>query len=125
MNKKFKIIWRILSTIAILAVIAGITSCEKYTYPAPTVDPNTTWSFSKDIQPIFNANCISCHGGNRSPDLRAGKSYLALTKGGFVSLPAETSRLFVQMNSSSHISRSSETDRLKVKYWITQGALNN
>jgi mono/diheme cytochrome c family protein len=33
--------------------------------PQPTVTPggNGTVSFTTEIQPIFNANCISCHGG--------------------------------------------------------------
>ncbi|PJA73322.1 hypothetical protein CO151_13880 [bacterium CG_4_9_14_3_um_filter_65_15] len=34
-------------------------------------------SFAADIQPIFNANCIGCHGagGNGGLDLRDGSSY--------------------------------------------------
>ena len=41
-------------------------------------------SYQGDIQPLFNQNCIGCHGGNIAPDLRSGSSYAALTNGGFV-----------------------------------------
>ncbi len=121
-NKKIKSIF---ATLFLLVLIAVSFSCEQYKYTPPAVDPNTTWHLQADIQPIFTANCISCHGGSLSPDLRAGKSYQALKGGGYVNLPAENSLLYKQMNSASHLPRSTETDRLKVLYWITQGAQNN
>lgn len=107
------------------AALSGLTSCEKYTYSPPDVDPNATWHFSTDIQPIFTANCIACHNGSKIPDLREGKSYLALTKGGYVSKPGETSKLYSMMTSSSHAARSTAAEKLKVLYWINQGAQNN
>ena len=125
MNHKVKKVRRNLPVIALLIAVAGFISCEKYTFTPPTVDPSATWSFQADIQPIFNANCITCHGGSLTLDLREGKSYNALTKGGYVNPPAETSRLYAQLTSSSHIARSTETDRLKILYWIAQGAKNN
>jgi hypothetical protein len=125
MNQKVKKVRKSLVAVAILAAVAGFSSCEKFTFIPPTVDPSATWNFQTDIQPIFNTNCVTCHGGTRSPDLRDGKSYKALTTGGYVNAPAESSKLYSMMSSSSHILRSSETDRLKVLYWITQGALNN
>lgn len=41
------------------------------------VSPPITVHFANDIQPIFTANCTSCHGvaGNGGMDLRAGVSY--------------------------------------------------
>jgi hypothetical protein len=37
-------------------------------------------SFSADVQPIFSANCVVCHGqnGNGNLDLRAGNAYANL-----------------------------------------------
>jgi hypothetical protein len=107
--------------------IAGISSCVKYSYPERPVDPNATWHLGADIQPIFNSNCnsASCHGGAQAPDLREGNSFLALSKGGFVKTPGESSRLYLHMSSVSHLSRSSGSDKLKVLYWVNQGALNN
>jgi hypothetical protein len=125
MNQKFNRIRQILVVLVLIAVVAGFSSCEKYEYLPRPVDPNATWHFQADIQPIFNSNCIACHGGAQAPSLQDGKSYLALTKGGFVKTPAETSILYLQMNSASHTSRSTASDKLKVLYWITQGALNN
>lgn len=41
-----------------------------------TIINKTNVSFT-DVQSIFNARCIVCHGGTRDPDLRDGKSYLS------------------------------------------------
>jgi len=120
-RKNRHIIWLSVFVISVSVFV----SCEKYSYEPPAVDPNATWHFQTDIQPIFTANCIACHNGSLAPDLRDGKSYLALTKGNYVAKPAESSRLYSKMTSSSHTARSSDTEKLKVLYWINQGALNN
>lgn len=125
MNQKLNRIRQILVALVLIAAVESFSSCEKYSYTPPAVDPNATWHFQADIQPIFTANCIMCHGGIQAPNLTNGKSYLALTTGGFVTPPAETSKLYSHMISSGHTARSSNVDKLKVLYWITQGALNN
>lgn len=125
MNQKAKKVKQSLVAVILLAAFTGFTSCEKYSFLPPAVNPNETWHFQGDIQPIFSAKCVTCHGGVTSPNLTDGKSYNALTKGGYVNAPAETSRLYVKMNSSEHMPRSTQADRLKVLYWIQQGALNN
>lgn len=116
---------RILTVIFIIASFSGLVACEEFKITQPAVDPTATWLLQTDIQPIFNNNCISCHGGTKSPDLREGKSFQALTKGGYVTLPAEASRLYSAIVGADHISRSTETERLKILYWIEQGAQNN
>ena len=125
MNQKLKRIRQIFVALVLIAAVEGFSSCEKYSYTERPVDPNTTWHFQADIQPIFDSNCITCHGGVQAPDLRTGKSYLSLTKGGFVKAPGELSRLYIQMNSSGHSSKSTSSDKFKVLYWINQGSLNN
>ena len=127
MNKKLKRIRQILVALVLIAAVEGFSSCEKYSFSPPAVDPNQIWHFQTDIQPIFDANCVTCHNGVKQfPDLRDGKSYLALTKGKFVTLPGETSRLYHQMSTNSeHIPRSTDLEKLKVLSWINQGALNN
>ena len=125
MNQKFNRFRHTLVALVLIAAVAGFCSCEKYRFLPPKVNPDLTVHFETEIQPIFTSNCISCHGGSQFPNLSDGKSYNSLTKGGFVNIPGETSRLYVQMNSSSHNSRSTETDKQKVLYWINQGALNN
>lgn len=124
MDQKVNKMRRIVAASIVLLALVGF-SCEKYTFTPPAVDPNTTWKLSTDIQPIFNASCVSCHGGSVPPDLRETKSFNALSRGGYVEAPAENSRLYKAMGSASHLPRSTETERLKVLYWITQGAQNN
>jgi hypothetical protein len=121
-NMKIKSIF---AAVLLLTITAAFYSCEKYKYTPPAVDPQTTWHFQADIQPIFTANCVACHAGSLSPDLRDGKSYQSLKGSGYINLPAENSKLYKQMNTTSHLPRSTETDRLKVLYWITQGTQNN
>jgi hypothetical protein len=125
MNQKVKKLRQSLVAVIILTAVAGFTSCEKFRILPQPVDPNAIWSFKTDIQPVFNEKCVGCHGGTRAPNLSAGKSYDALIQGGYVDAPAETSKLYSKMNSSSHDSRSSDSEKLKVLYWIEQGAKNN
>lgn len=125
MNHGSKKAGRILTAMFLIAAITGLMACEDFKITQPAVDPSATWSLQTDIQPIFSNNCISCHGGAKSPDLREGKSFQALTNGGYVTLPAADSRLYSTIQGADHISRSNETERLKILYWITQGAKNN
>jgi hypothetical protein len=126
MNHKLKRIRQIFVALAIIATVVGFSSCEKISYPERPVDPNATWHFQTDIQPIFNGICVNCHNGTQSPDLRSGKSYLALTKGGFVKLSGESSLLYIQITTQSdHIPRTTAAQKLEILYWINQGALNN
>ncbi|HEX2970086.1 MAG TPA: hypothetical protein VHO46_13400 [Bacteroidales bacterium] len=110
----------------IFVLVAALSACEKYSYNPPAVDPNNPWSLATDIQPIFNARCVDCHGGRVQPNLSAGQSYNTLSRGGYVNRPAEQSRLYVQITTDpNHIKLVTETERLKILYWIQQGAKNN
>lgn len=129
MDQEYKKKRKILGVALILIMIIVYSSCEKFKIILPEVDPDATWSLQNDIQPIFNSNCISCHGGATSPDLRSGKSFQSLTTGELVNTsdPA-SSELYVQIEGSVHRSRAplmTDNDRTKILYWITQGALNN
>jgi hypothetical protein len=125
MNQKLNKIRHILVALVLIAAVEGFSSCEKYSFLPPKVNPDVTVHFAADIQPIFTANCVSCHGGSQFPNLSVGKAYNSLTKGGLVNSPGETSLLYVQMTSTSHSPRSGDTDKQKVLFWINQGALNN
>ena len=116
---------RVFALFALAIAIGMFSACEKYSYNPPAVDKNATWSLSNDIQPIFNSNCVSCHGGTVSPNLKEGQSYNSLTKGNYVTSPAESSRLNNQINSPSHAARTTAAEKLKILYWIEQGAKNN
>jgi hypothetical protein len=125
MNQKFKRTRQIIIALVLIAAAGGLSSCEKYSFLPPRINPDLTVHFSTEIQPIFTSNCVACHGGLQFPNLSEGKSYNSLTKAGFVNTPGETSRLYLQMTSSSHTSRSTDIDKQKVLNWINQGALNN
>jgi len=119
----------ILGAALILFVITIFSSCEKYKIILPEVDPNAEWSLQNDIQPIFNDNCTRCHDGSPSPDLRSGNSLQSLTDGNDLNTAdPESSTLYTTIVGSVHRARAAEmtdNDRLKILYWITQGALNN
>jgi len=126
MNQKVSKVKLSLAVVVLLMAVAGFTSCEKYTYKPPEVDPNYEWSLAEDIQPIFDAKCTECHDGGLAPNLSSGNSWEALTDGGYVELPAESSVLYVQITqNSSHIPKTSDVEKQKILYWITQGAQNN
>jgi hypothetical protein len=126
MNQKVKKLRWSLVTVIILAAVAGFTSCEKVDVQRIPFDPTATWHFQTDIQPIFNAKCITCHNGTKSPDLRDKKAFSALSLGGYLLQPAENSRLYLKTaNDANHIPRTSDTEKLKILNWIKQGALNN
>lgn len=125
MDKISAVIKRGLVVCVIFAAFAIFSACEKYKFTPPEVDPNAPWSLSTDIQPIFNSNCVSCHGGAIAPDLREGRSHEALTEGGYVETPGESSRLYTMLNEPSHEAKTTETEKLMILYWIEQGAENN
>lgn len=107
----------------ILLLMIAFGSCEKVVFQPPEL-PDTI-SFSLEIQPIFNENCVNCHGGDRDPDLREGLSYEALTGGGFVdTADAEGSKLVKKLY-GTHSSRASEAQKQLIIEWIRAGAKDN
>ena len=116
---------QLMAALIVIAAIGGLSSCEKYSWMPEKIDPVIPVLFQTEIQPIFNANCISCHGAIKAPDLRDGHSYKALTEGGYVNLPGETSKLYTKMTGPEHTPRSSDNDKALVLTWINQGALDN
>ncbi len=125
MKLKAKLLWSSFPAFVIFAAIISLSSCEKYTYVNEVINPVDTVYFQAQIQPIFNGICINCHKGSRNPDLRDGKSYTSLTSGGYVNLPAETSRLYRQITSGSHDSYTLPAEKQLILNWIKQGALKN
>jgi hypothetical protein len=108
-----------------LAGAALFASCEKYAYEVETIDPEEPVLFQTQIQPIFTNNCVVCHKGTRNPDLREGNSYADLSGGGYVTLPAESSRLYTKITGGSHVSYTIDTEKQLILAWIKQGAQNN
>ena len=125
MNQKSNMLRQLMAALIVIAAIGGLSSCEKYSWMPEKIDPVIPVLFQTEIQPIFNANCISCHGAIKAPNLRDGYSYKALTEGGYVDQPGETSKLYTKMTGAEHTPRSTDVDKQKVLIWINQGAHNN
>jgi len=126
MKKRFLRLFFLSGTLLML-----LSACE-YTFIEPTPPPppppaGDTISFSQDIQPFFNAKCVSCHPGVYKPDLTAGKSYNALISGSYVvaSDPANSS-LYEKCNTGGSMSPYTTKENLNLLYrWIYAGAKND
>lgn len=126
-------------------VISTLVACErKYIEPFPKSPTVTKVSFSQDLQPLFNADCISCHSnGGYAPDLTTGASYNELLIGAPVNcnsyssyintLAPATSLLYIKLLPSPACddmmpTGGSQWSPAKVQMvldWIEQGTLNN
>jgi mono/diheme cytochrome c family protein len=114
------------------------TSCYKDALPEAPMPANV--SYQKDVQTIFNRNCIGCHKvGNTSPNLVDGSSYASLTT--LPAPPAEQEILVTKGDAAGSIlfqamtgngapqmppnGKLSATKLAIVEKWINDGALNN
>jgi hypothetical protein len=128
MNQKLNRIRQILSALVLIAAVTGISSCDKYSFVPPSVNATDTVHFSTVVQPLFTSYCVKCHAGSNKPDLRVDRSYNYLITNDYVTLPAASSKLYsimINTNHSSRIVEMSEADKLKILYWISQGAKDN
>jgi hypothetical protein len=125
MKIKNRISWSLLVPVILLAGSVLFSACEKFAYQTESIDPEKPVLFQTQIQPIFTNNCITCHKGSRNPDLRDDNSYLSLQSGGYLSQPAEKSRLYSKLISGSHSPYTIDSEKQLIFNWIKQGALNN
>lgn len=107
-----------------------LTACEyDFIVPAPPVPPppaDDTISFAQDIQPVFNANCVSCHQGNIAPNLSAGKSFAAVVPAYVVAGNPATSELYIVCQPGGAMASYMPAAQLNLLYrWIYAGAKNN
>jgi len=115
-----------LATCALGAALFTTSCTKEYIQTAPPPDPNVPISFSTDLQPFFNARCVSCH-GNIPPNLEEGKAYDNLIQGGFINLATpENSLLYTKINVGGSMEAfANSAERQMTLLWIEQGALNN
>ena len=126
-----KIYQRVL-LLGLVSSIGFMSSCEKeYFEPAPPEPIDTsstpdTASYSLEIQPYFDANCVNCHKGATPPNLSAGVSYNELINGNYINTSApESSNFYVKINVGSMKQYSTTAGNKDVLQWITEGAKNN
>ncbi len=108
-----------------------LVSCTKDYLVQP--EPPSSVSFSNDVIPIFNNNCVSCHGDNGvSPNLTPDKAYTSLLSDpGLVQSGnpdgSELYQMVTGQNGSvmppSGMMPKSKTDI--IYQWIKDGAQNN
>lgn len=109
------------------------TSCYYDEMPAePEVPIPDVVSYSKDIQPLWDQDCVSCHQGTVPPDLKATNSYSALTKNNKYVVPgnAAASSLHKSLTGDGAAimptaGKWSDSKIALVDKWINDGALNN
>ena len=119
--------------ILILTVMAfSLGSCYNDTFPEDNGPDPVDVSYSIDIQPMWDNDCVSCHQGNIPPDLRPTTSYISLLNGGYViSENADDSVLYHSLLGSNGVSLMPpgaiwpSSSIQKVEVWINEGAKNN
>jgi mono/diheme cytochrome c family protein len=116
-----------------LILISSIIFYGCYYDHPPDLPLPSDISYATDIQPIWNANCISCHNGNLEPDLTTGNSYsalMALPAGSIVPGDAAGSELFQMLNGGGNnpMPPGSSIPQAQINLfgqWIDEGAVNN
>lgn len=109
-----------------------LNSCYYDEFPEDVVDIPDVVSYSNDIMPLWEGDCVRCHQGNTPPDLRPANSYESLLNGFVVKNESENSILYLSLIHADGVSPmpnentrwpASQTEL--VKAWIDQGAENN
>ena len=125
---------KIVHYLIMLTVSLMATSCYYDEMPPEAVIliPETV-SYSKDIQPLWDQDCVSCHKpGTTAPDLSAANSFLALTKNNKYVVPGNAASSSLRkslMGDGAAImptaGKWSDSKIALVDKWINAGALNN
>ena len=100
---------------------------------APAGDPAAEPSFSKDILPIMQTSCLSCHGGEKTAKGFSVKTYAALMAGsqeGSVVTPGDPNNsILVRIIASGKMPKKRPhlpADQFQViSDWVKAGAKNN
>lgn len=101
--------------------------------PEPVLPLPETVSYSKDVQPLWDQDCISCHKpGTTAPDLTTANSYSALMTNNKYVIPGNVSgsklhKSLVADGASIMPTEGKWSDSkiALVDKWINDGALNN
>jgi hypothetical protein len=121
-----------------IVVVIAISGCQKDTtvyIPLAAPSVTKTVSFSKDLVPIFTANCAKsgCHvAGGKSPNLTADKAYSSIVDGGLINKATPESskiyeRLTGKLTPSMPIGGAANPSNIEglLIAWIKQGAKKN
>ena len=122
--------------VVVFAMAVVLSACGSGQAPvaSPTPrDPNAPVSYSKDILPILQANCVKCHGGertNRGLDLTTYDKLMAGSVRGAVVTPGDAagSTLYQMIQQGKMPKQGSKLTAAQmdlIKSWIAAGASNN
>lgn len=125
---------KIIQYLLVLPLTLMATSCYYDEMPPEAVVPiPDVVSYSKDIQPLWDKECVSCHSpGTTPPDLTAANSYLALTKNNKYVIPGNAAGSVLHKSLIGEgaalmppAQKWSDSKIALVDKWINAGALNN
>ena len=126
-----KKILNLISKAAVLILLLSLSSCYyDEEIVVPELPEGEVVSFAEDIQPIFTANCASCHPVFADPDLTVGNSYTAITNGVYI-VPEDLEASLLYQTLLWEVSPMPIVEQLPaseinfVRIWIEQGALDN
>ena len=116
-------------TIYLIFIFLGLlSSCEyKWIEPNEVNLPQGQVSFSEDLMPVFEENCIQCH-SSQSPVLTADKAYNNLIDKGYVDVDNPRDSELYEKVEEGHPGGSSALNAEELAIiltWIQQGANNN
>jgi mono/diheme cytochrome c family protein len=86
--------------------------------PTPTPAPVQKIAYTPDLQPIFNADCTSCHGGNRPAGNYSMSSYSNVMRA--VRVGSASSALVIVTRSNGSMYRFFSGDRATKSAMVTQ-----
>lgn len=119
-----------LKQIPIVVLLIGLhcSSCTYDEIEPQAVNVEGAVSFSGDLVPIFEANCIECHSaGTQEPVLTDEFAYDELVGGSYINTSSpEESRLMKKLNSGHPDPLTpTEAEKAIILQWIEQGAFDN
>jgi hypothetical protein len=116
----------------LIAVAAGLAACVAGAGIVAAAGRGEPPRFSRDVQPIFDRKCVSCHPvAYPYLDLRAGRSYDDLVRASAATRPAfervlpgrpELSYLLTHPPDPSNAGLLTAADRRVIDAWIRAGA---
>ncbi len=119
----------------LMLMVLSISSCtyenEETLYPATVNCVTENMSFSNDVWPLINNNCMACHSGNAPEggilldNYNNVKASAEIETGNYGSLYGTISHASGNSPMPKNADKLSDCNISKIKAWIDQGALDN
>ena len=118
---------KILKALMIFAAAVFLLSACEYEWIEIEVEVPDVVSFTDHVMPIFENDCVSCHGPSGSaPDLSAEAAYNSLISGNYVNLDnPSASLIYTSMTTGTMKDYATLGTPEIILRWIEQGANDN